>query len=86
VPGETVVSNGVKIIAPLHIASELSFHASQMYGKNVSALVALLAPKGALELNLDDDIIAAVCMTTAGEVRHAPTKNRLSPQPAESRS
>ena len=86
VPGETVVSNGVKIIAPLHIASDLSFHASQMYAKNVSALVALLAPKGPLELNLDDDIIAAVCMTTGGEVRHAPTKNRLSPQPAGSRS
>jgi H+-translocating NAD(P) transhydrogenase subunit alpha len=86
VPGETVVRNGVQIIAPLHIASELSFHASQMYAKNVSALVALLAPKGALELNLDDDIIAAVCMTTGGEIRHAPTRDRLSPQPSESRS
>jgi NAD(P) transhydrogenase subunit alpha len=78
VPGETVVKNGVKIIAPLHISSELSFHASQMYAKNVSALVALLAPKGALELNFNDDIIAAVCMTADGEIRHAPTRERLS--------
>ncbi|HEY4956070.1 MAG TPA: Re/Si-specific NAD(P)(+) transhydrogenase subunit alpha [Gemmatimonadaceae bacterium] len=86
VPGETVVRNGVKIIAPLHISSELSFHASQMYSKNVSALVALLAPKGALELNLDDDIIAAVCMTAGGEIRHAATRDRLSLQPLESGS
>jgi len=86
VAGETVISNGVQIIAPLHIASDLSFHASQMYAKNVSALVALLAPKGALELNLEDDIITAVCMTTGGEIRHAPTRDRLSPQPAESGS
>lgn len=78
VPGETVVQNGVKIIAPLHISSELSFHASQMYAKNVSALVALMAPKGALELNFNDDIIAAVCMTADGEIRHAPTRERLS--------
>ena len=86
VPGETVVSHDVTIIAPLHISSDLAFHASQMYAKNVAALVALLAPKGALELNLDDDIIAAVCMTTGGEIRHAPTRDRLSPQPAESAS
>src|SRR6266480_6271926 len=79
VPGETVIRNRVKIIAPLHISSELAFHASQMYGKNVSALVTLLAPKGDLELNFDDDIIAAVCMTSNGEIRHEPTLQRLSP-------
>ena len=50
VPGETVVRNRVTIIAPLHISSELAFHASQMYAKNVSALVTLLAPKGTLDL------------------------------------
>ncbi len=77
VPGETVVRNRVTIIAPLHISSELAFHASQMYAKNVSALVALLTPKGALELNFDDDIITAVCMTANGEIRHAPTREKL---------
>jgi H+-translocating NAD(P) transhydrogenase subunit alpha len=82
VPGETVVRNRVTIIAPLHISSELAFHASQMYSKNVSALITLLAPKGALELNLDDDIIAAVCITTNGEIRHAPTRASLAARDA----
>ncbi len=77
VPGETVVRNRVTIIAPLHISSELAFHASQMYAKNVSALVALLAPAGTLALNFADDIIAAVCVTANGEIRHAPTRERL---------
>jgi len=77
VPGETVVRNRVTIIAPLHISSELAFHASQMYAKNVSALVALLAPTGTLALNFGDDIIAAVCVTANGEIRHAPTRERL---------
>jgi NAD(P) transhydrogenase subunit alpha len=67
----------VTIIAPLHISSELAFHASQMYAKNVSALVALLAPAGTLALNFADDIIAAVCVTANGEIRHAPTRERL---------
>lgn len=77
VPGETVVRHDVTIIAPLHISSDLAFHASQMYSKNVAALVTLLAPKGELNLNFDDDIISAVCITANGETRHAPTRQRL---------
>jgi NAD(P) transhydrogenase subunit alpha len=77
VPGETVVRNRVTIISPLHIASELAFHASQMYSRNVGALIALLAPDGKLALNLDDDIISAVCITANGEIRHGPTRDKL---------
>ena len=77
VPGETVVRHDVTIIAPLHISSDLAFHASQMYAKNVAAFVVLLAPKGELNLNFRDDIINAVCVTAAGEIRHAPTRQRL---------
>lgn len=67
VPGQTVERNRVTIIAPLHISSDLAFHASQMYAKNVSALIALLAPDGKLALNLDDDIIRAVTLTANGK-------------------
>ncbi|MDQ6872276.1 MAG: Re/Si-specific NAD(P)(+) transhydrogenase subunit alpha [Gemmatimonadota bacterium] len=77
VPGETTVQHDVTIIAPLHISSELAYHASQMYAKNVAALVALLAPKGELNVNFADDIISAVVVTDGGEVRHAPTRQRL---------
>jgi proton-translocating NAD(P)+ transhydrogenase subunit alpha len=77
VPGETVVRHDVTIIAPLHISSDLAFHASQMYSKNVAALVTLLAPKGELNLNFDDDIISAVCVTADGEIRRAATRQRL---------
>jgi H+-translocating NAD(P) transhydrogenase subunit alpha len=77
VPGETVVQHDVTIIAPLHISSDLAFHASQMYSKNAAALVTLLAPKGELNLNFDDDIISAVCVTAEGKIRHAPTLERL---------
>jgi NAD(P) transhydrogenase subunit alpha len=77
VPGETVVKHGVTIIAPLHISSDLAYHASQMYSKNVAALVTLLAPKGELNLNFDDDIISAVCITANGEIRHGATRQRL---------
>ena len=81
VPGETVVRHDVTIIAPLHISSELAYHASQMYAKNISALVTLLAPKGELNLNFSDDIIDAVTVTADGEVRHEPTRKRLGMAP-----
>jgi NAD(P) transhydrogenase subunit alpha len=81
VPGETVVRHDVTIIAPLHISSELAYHASQMYAKNISALVTLLAPKGDLNLNFSDDIIDAVTVTADGQVRHEPTRKRLGMAP-----
>src|SRR3954471_7723761 len=77
VPGETVVRNDVTIIAPLHISSDLAYHASQMYAKNVAALATLLAPKGEINLNFSDDIIDAVVVTANGQVRHQPTRARL---------
>ena len=76
-----MVRHDVTIIAPLHISSELAYHASQMYAKNVAALVTLLAPKGELNLNFGDDIIDAVCIVANGEVRHDPTRLRLGMSP-----
>jgi len=81
VPGETVVRHDVTIIAPLHISSDLAYHASQMYAKNLAALVTLLAPKGELNLNFRDDIIDAVTIVADGEVRHNPTRLRLGMSP-----
>jgi NAD(P) transhydrogenase subunit alpha len=83
VPGESVVRHDVTIIAPLHISSDLAFHASQMYAKNVAALVVLLAPKGELNLNFGDDIIDAVCVTADSDIRHAPTRQRLGMTPLQ---
>ncbi len=84
VPGETIVTHDVTIIAPLHISSDLAYHASQMYAKNISALVVLLAPKGELNLNFGDDIINAVVVTANGEVRHEATRRRLGMEPLQS--
>jgi NAD(P) transhydrogenase subunit alpha len=84
VPGETVVRHDVTIIAPLHISSDLAYHASAMYAKNISALATLLAPKGELNLNFGDDIIDAVVVTANGEIRHEPTRLRLGMPPLKS--
>ena len=74
-PGTTVVENGVSILAPLNLPSELPYDASQMYARNVAALLAHFAPKGAITLDFNDEITKAVVIAAHGELR-------LSPSPA----
>ena len=71
--GETVVQNGVIVMGPLNVPSLIPLHASQMYSKNVTNLLALLMPKNVLQLNFDDEIIAGTCITHEGRVVHAAT-------------
>jgi H+-translocating NAD(P) transhydrogenase subunit alpha len=63
VPGEEVVRDGVTIVGRLNLPSEMPYHASQLYARNVQALLVLLAPEGELELDFDDEIIAGACVT-----------------------
>lgn len=67
-PGETVVEHGVTIAGPLNVPSEIPFHASQMYSKNVATLINHLAPKGQLNLNTEDEIIRETMVASRGEV------------------
>jgi NAD(P) transhydrogenase subunit alpha len=49
----------------------MPLHASLMYSRNVAALLDLLIDKeGNLNLNLDDEVIDAMCVAHAGEARH----------------
>ena len=81
VPGETVVRHGVTIVAPLHLPSELAHDASQMYSRNVAALLKHLAPEGTLAIDLSDEITGAICVTANGEVRLDDATGAVSPAP-----
>jgi H+-translocating NAD(P) transhydrogenase subunit alpha len=71
-PGRTEVVRGVTIMAPLNLPSELAFHASQMYGRNVTALLELLAPKGTLNIDMTDEIIRGALVTHGGRTLYTP--------------
>jgi NAD(P) transhydrogenase subunit alpha len=62
-PGETVDAGGVEILGPLDLPSTMPFHASQLYARNVAALLTHLAPGGQLGLDWDDEITAGACVT-----------------------
>ncbi len=71
VPGETVVENGVKVLGPRNLASEMPAPASQLYAKNLENLLGLMVTEeGALNVDFEDDIIAAACITQGGEIKN----------------
>jgi NAD(P) transhydrogenase subunit alpha len=65
-PGQTVVKHGVMIAAPLNLPATMPEHASELYSKNITALLDLLIKDGVLAPDFDDEVIAASCVTRAG--------------------
>jgi NAD(P) transhydrogenase subunit alpha len=65
---EEVTHNGVTILGPTNLPSSMPYHASQLYARNVTALVNHLAPEGELKLDFDDEITAGACVTRKEEV------------------
>lgn len=74
VPGETTIRHDVIIMGPLNLPSEMSYHASQMYAKNISTLLEHLAPEGQLVFDMEDSITSGVVLTRDGEILHGPTQ------------
>ncbi len=77
VAGETIVRYGVTIMGPLNLPSEMAYTASQMYARNVAALLEYLAPKGEFVWNFEDEITRGVVLTKDGQILHGPTLERL---------
>jgi NAD(P) transhydrogenase subunit alpha len=75
-PGETIHTDGaVAVVAPLNLPSNMPEHASQLYARNVQALLALMAGEdGALDLDFEDDVISGACVTRDGEIVHSGAK------------
>jgi NAD(P) transhydrogenase subunit alpha len=62
-PGEEVIREGVTIVGFTDLPSRMAFHSSQLYSRNVSALLSHLAPEGTLALDYDDEITVGACVT-----------------------
>jgi NAD(P) transhydrogenase subunit alpha len=67
-PGQTVMAHDVKIAAPLNVPSTMAEHASQLYARNIEALLGLMIKDGELGLDFEDEVIAGACITRDGEI------------------
>jgi NAD(P) transhydrogenase subunit alpha len=62
-PGQTVVKHDVTIASPLNLPATMPEHASELYSKNITALLDLLIKDGKLAPDFDDEVVAESCVT-----------------------
>jgi NAD(P) transhydrogenase subunit alpha len=66
-PGITQTINGVTLLAPLNLPSEVPVHASQLYARNILNFLALIVKKGELVVDLADEVQAGACVSHEGK-------------------
>ncbi len=76
-PGENIDINGVTIMGPVNLPAKMAVHTSQMYARNVQALLKLMLKEDKIELDFEDEIIRGACITHEGRVLHEKTKELL---------
>ena len=83
---ETIAEHGVTISGPVNLASSIPYHASQMYARNLTALVLHLTKAGLPEPNLEDEITREALAARGGEIVHPRVREamELEPRPAPS--
>jgi NAD(P) transhydrogenase subunit alpha len=72
-PGEVTVAHGVTIVGTTNLPSTMPYHASQLYSRNVYALLQLLIKDGVVNLDMNDEIVKGATLTKDGEILHPPT-------------
>lgn len=64
--GETVESNGVRIVGASNLPATIPTHASQMFSRNMLTLLQHLSKEGELHIDPEDEITGAMLLTHAG--------------------
>ncbi|MEX0685261.1 MAG: Re/Si-specific NAD(P)(+) transhydrogenase subunit alpha [Balneolales bacterium] len=66
-PGKTIVHNKVTVHGPLNLAATLPIHASQLYAKNITALLLHLIKDGKVEFDFEEEITKNTTVTHDGK-------------------
>jgi NAD(P) transhydrogenase subunit alpha len=75
--GKTVKKHGVTIIGEPNLPSLVPKHSSEMYAKNILALLAHIGKQGKVELKLEDEIVKGSLITNNGEIIHERIKGLI---------
>ena len=83
--GEVITADGVTIIGRINLASQVPYHASQMYARNLTAFLTYLVKDGKPQLDGNDEIVRETMVTRDGEIANARVREFFK-LPAEVRS
>jgi H+-translocating NAD(P) transhydrogenase subunit alpha len=67
-PAETIEHGNVTILGPTNLPADVPFHASQMFAKNITTLLAHLVRDGKFQLDMNDEITRETLVARDGEV------------------
>lgn len=76
-PGEVVRIGKADVWGAFNVPSQMPGPASRLFAQNVVNLLTLMTGEDGFTPDFDDEIVAGCCVTHAGEVRHAPTRELL---------
>jgi NAD(P) transhydrogenase subunit alpha len=69
-PGATIVlAHGVTIVGQLNLPSTMPYHASQLYSRNLYALLTPMIVEGAFAPDFEDEIVRGACVARDGTAR-----------------
>jgi NAD(P) transhydrogenase subunit alpha len=68
---KSVEHGGVLVIGPTNMASGSSYHASQMYAKNITTFLLHMIDKGELKFDMEDEVVVDTMLTRGGKVVNA---------------
>jgi H+-translocating NAD(P) transhydrogenase subunit alpha len=69
-PDEEIRHGRARILGPTDLAGGMPIHASQMYSRNIEALVQHITKDGALHIDREDEIVRECLITDGGEIVH----------------
>ena len=55
----------------------MQVHSSQLYAKNISTFISHMTKEGAIEIDMDDEIISGSIFTYQGKITHKPTQEAV---------
>jgi NAD(P) transhydrogenase subunit alpha len=76
-PGETVEAHGVTILGPANLPSDVPYHASQMFAKNVTTFLAHLVKDGHWNFDQKDEIVRDTLVAREGQIVHEQIRELL---------
>lgn len=82
VKNEKVTVDGITIIGYVDHPSRVSVHASQLYTKNITTFLLNMVKGGALDLNMEDEIVSSTLITDGGKVTHQGILDAINPPAA----
>ncbi len=68
-PGGVVQVGGVQVWGGSNVPSQMPAPASRLYAQNIVQVILLMTRDGTFSPDFDDEIVAAMCLTHAGELR-----------------